>query len=333
MLDITSISVALCTHNGARFIEEQFLSILNQSLSPREIVLSDDASKDDTVARARSVFERYLAVHSDLPVALRVIENQLPLGVAANFEQAIRICSGDLIALCDQDDRWPTHRLSTAASHFAKQPGLLLLHGDARLIDDAGSALPLTLFESLEISDFTIKTIRAGNAFEELMRRNLVTGATTMISKRLADQSIPFPSSWVHDEWLAIMASVLGQVDVTRELLIDYRQHDANQIGVRKLSLIGKLQRFAEPGRERNLRLLERARSLAARIDSLGTIVPPQFQVAAHQKLRHEEMRSSLSQHRLLRIATVIRESLNGRYFRFGHGAADAVRDLIQPFR
>jgi glycosyltransferase involved in cell wall biosynthesis len=325
------VSVALCTHNGARFIEEQLSSILSQSLLPQEIILSDDASSDDTVARARSVLDRHSASDPDRSVEFRVLENRTPLGVAANFEQAILACSGDLIALCDQDDRWAINRLSTAVAHFAARPHLLLLHSDARLIDDAGSPLPLSLFEALEISDSTISAIRAGRAFGEFMRRNLVTGATTMIRRRLADESVPFPTDWVHDEWLAIMATVLGEVDVTGELLIDYRQHGANQIGVRKLSITGKVRRLVEPGRERNLRLLGRARSLVERLKLLGSLVPPTFREAALQKLRHEEMRSSLSRHRLLRIVPVMRELMSGRYSRFGYGAADAARDLIQP--
>lgn len=42
-------SVAMCTYNGARFIEEQLDSILNQSLPIDEIVICDDGSTDETI--------------------------------------------------------------------------------------------------------------------------------------------------------------------------------------------------------------------------------------------------------------------------------------------
>ena len=42
------ISVALCTYNGERFIEEQLLSLLNQTLPIDEIVVCDDGSTDKT---------------------------------------------------------------------------------------------------------------------------------------------------------------------------------------------------------------------------------------------------------------------------------------------
>ena len=43
------VSVAMATYNGAKFIEEQLLSICRQTRKPDEIVVSDDGSKDQTL--------------------------------------------------------------------------------------------------------------------------------------------------------------------------------------------------------------------------------------------------------------------------------------------
>ena len=43
------ISVAMCTYNGGKFIEEQLKSILNQKVPVNEIVIGDDGSTDRTV--------------------------------------------------------------------------------------------------------------------------------------------------------------------------------------------------------------------------------------------------------------------------------------------
>ena len=107
------ISVALCTHNGARYVTEQVESILRQTLPPDEIVLSDDASTDDTVALVRAA----LAAHPN--VELRVFENDPALRVTKNFEQAVVACTGDLVALSDQDDIWAPDRLERIAEVFA----------------------------------------------------------------------------------------------------------------------------------------------------------------------------------------------------------------------
>ena len=238
-----AVSVALCTHNGARFVADQLRSILEQQPPPDEVVVSDDASTDATVEVVRAEFGRSAPER----VRLTVLENPAALGVSRNFEQALAACSGELIALSDQDDVWLPGRLSTAVARFEAEPELLLIHGDAILIDEHGSALG-GLFDSLDATRWELGTIEAGRALDTLIRRNLVTGATTMIRRRLLELARPFDDAWVHDEWLAIIAASAGGVGVLRRPLIEYRQHGANVIGARKLNVgqkAGRLSRAA----------------------------------------------------------------------------------------
>ncbi|MBK5239020.1 MAG: glycosyltransferase, partial [Actinomycetales bacterium] len=87
------ISVALCTHNGAAYIETQLRSIFDQTLPPHEIVVSDDASSDETLAIVSRISAEYKA--KGHPTDLTVVRNLAPLGVVANFEQAICATSGN----------------------------------------------------------------------------------------------------------------------------------------------------------------------------------------------------------------------------------------------
>jgi glycosyltransferase involved in cell wall biosynthesis len=326
--DLT-ISVALCTHNGEKFLKDQLLSILNQTTPPREIVLSDDASTDGTVRVASSILADHRRLHPELEVLL--LQNPTPLGVAKNFEQAILACTSNLVALCDQDDIWAAEKLKRMAGIFAARPGLMLLHSDARLIDEAGATLPGTLFGALEVSSEALSAIHAGGAFKALLRRNLVTGATAVIRKDLADIAAPFPEAWLHDEWLAMAASVVGELDVVEDTLIAYRQHGTNQIGAVKLSFVNKFGRMIEPGTQRNRRLLARATSLANRFETMrGRVAAPQL-AAVRDKLRHEQVRASLPSSRPRRVVPVIRELTTGRYALYGRGVSDAARDLSQP--
>jgi glycosyltransferase involved in cell wall biosynthesis len=43
------ISIALCTYNGARYLQQQLDSIADQTLLPGELVACDDGSSDETV--------------------------------------------------------------------------------------------------------------------------------------------------------------------------------------------------------------------------------------------------------------------------------------------
>jgi hypothetical protein len=216
-------------------------------------------------------------------------------------------------------------------AEFARRPSLALLHSNARLIDDAGSELPVTLFGALEVTDKTLSEIHAGRAFGVLLRRNFVTGATVLVRRSFLAAAVPFAHGWVHDEWLAIAASVLGELDVLEDTLIGYRQHDTNQIGAAKLSLLGKFHRMIEPGAVRNERLLDRAIALVERLEAMGDAVLPRHLAAAQAKVRHERVRASLPPLRLARVIPVVRELSTGRYSTFGRGVLDAIRDLFQP--
>ena len=90
------ISVALCTYNGERYLREQLNSLFSQTYSNMEIVAVDDASTDRTVDLLRE-YERRDA-------RLRVVVNTRNIGFIRNFERAISLCNGVLIAPCDPDD-------------------------------------------------------------------------------------------------------------------------------------------------------------------------------------------------------------------------------------
>ena len=177
---IAEVSVAMCTHNGAAYVGDHW----------------------ETDGEAPT---------------LRILRNQTALGVTRNFEQALAACTGEFIALCDQDDRWHDDRIERAVHRFVVQPELLLLHADAELIDERGASLGASLSQGLEISKVERIELTSGNGFRALLRRNLVTGATAMVRRELIAVAAPFPEPWVHDEWLAMVASATGQLDYLPE--------------------------------------------------------------------------------------------------------------------
>src|ERR687885_1327551 len=99
------VSVAMCTYNGAAFLREQLQSLAAQARTPDELVVCDDASADATVRVVRE-----FAAAAPFPVRLTV--NERNLGSTKNFERAISLCAGDLVALSDQDDLWLPAKLA-----------------------------------------------------------------------------------------------------------------------------------------------------------------------------------------------------------------------------
>ena len=324
------ISVALCTFNGAHFISEQVASILAQSRMPDEIVLSDDGSTDSTVVIAQATVDQFRRDNPDRAPELRLLCNPVALGVTRNFEQAIAATRGDYVALCDQDDRWRFDRVELAAARFDTEPDLLLLNTDARLIDGDGNPLGDTLFAALAVTNHERAQIARGDALRALLGRNLVTGATTMFRRTLLDAAVPFPPSWVHDEWLAVIAAATGRINFIEDTLIDYRQHGGNAIGAGRIGMSGRMAKLREPRSTRNRQLVDRASALVDRLGELGGVSADKVQLA-QGKLAHETLRQALPAGRITRIGPVVRELRAGGYSAYGRGLQDVLRDVVQP--
>lgn len=318
----------MCTRNGEPHVREQILSILDQVPPPREVVVGDDASTDGTLAVIRDAVERHRAAHPESRTSVRLIERGAPLGVVRNFESTIRDCVGSLVALSDQDDVWPAGRLARLVPLF-DDPAVSLVHTDARLIDAGGRDTGARLLAVLEAAPEERLALVRGDAFRVLLRRNLVTGATVLLRRELAEASMPFPDSWVHDEWLAMMSAVEQGLRLVPEPWLDYRQHSGNAIGASEVTWSRRWERLREPRDERAPRLIARAAALVEHLERAGA--DEAILADARGKLEHESDRGRLPRARALRIPRVIGGALRGRYRRYSRGALDVVRDLVQP--
>ena len=325
------LSVALCTYNGARYIEVQLRSICDQTLVPDEIVLSDDASRDDVVAVARRV---HAACAQSLPEGgmrprLRVLQNAVSLGVTRNFEQAVKACEGAFIALCDQDDVWHPEKAQRMVAALQASGRPLLVHADARLVDSQGQPLGSTLFGALGVSQAELDRIHAGQAFGVLLRRNLVTGATTVFRRELLEQALPFPRDWLHDEWLGLIAAAQGGADVLEWSSIDYRQHGANQVGAGRLGFAGRVRKALAPRGDDASRRQTKATILLERLRAMGALVPGTLLEEAGARLAHQQRRAALARSRLARLVPIVRALMSGDYARYDYGLQGAIRDLL----
>ncbi|MFC7431122.1 MULTISPECIES: glycosyltransferase family 2 protein [unclassified Agrococcus] len=313
------VSVALCTHQGEAYVEQQLRSILAQTRPVDEIVVGDDASTDATLA----IVER-VAAGTDVPFA--IVRHAPALGVAANFADAIRRSTGDVVALSDQDDVWHPDRI---ARMLPALEGVALAHSDARLVDRDGSPLGATLLDALGASAWERERMTSGGALDALLRRNLVTGATVVVRRDAALAALPVPEGWIHDEWIAMTCALGGGVRLLAEPTIDYRQHGANQIGVRRLTLRGRLARLVEPDSGSHARKALRARSLAREAAARGLGTQEQRRALA-EKATHEARRAALPDARVARVPAVLRGLAAGRYGRYSRGALDVARDLLE---
>jgi glycosyltransferase involved in cell wall biosynthesis len=305
------ISVALCTYNGEEFLEEQLESILRQTIRPSEIVIGDDGSVDRTIR----IIESYTPKFLDAGVKVVYLPGGEKPGFVQNFERTMKATSGGIIFLSDQDDVWDSRRIEFTLQVFSDHPDCLLVHSDAQLVDSKGKSLDKSLFQALSYGIKRQQVAINGKSFEELLKRNVVTGATAAIRRELIGLSSPFVSSWIHDEWLGINAAALGGYFVTDRKLISYRQHPNNVVGVKSWSIRSSIAYYFASRNGRHKQLVDRGIALLKHSQSRNW--DSNLLKLVEKKLEFEQKRQQFSDFRLLRFPEICLLALKGGYRQF----------------
>lgn len=341
------LSIAMCTHNGRRFLQEQLDSIAAQTRPPDELVVCDDQSADDT----REIVEEFASA-SPFPVRLYV--NEKNLGSTKNFGKAIELCEGDIVALCDQDDVWYPEKLAAIASVFSSRPNAGLVFADAELVDESLRPLGRRILECISFGRAEQNAFNEGRAFNVLLARNMVTGATLAFRSAYKELILPFPSfpitpgkyMLIHDGWIAIMIAAVAELAFIDRPLIKYRQHRKQQAGTiipPKASVLDSdaqastawwegagESRFDMTKAKEYIAVYER---LMAKKDSFPLNKAASRFIAQaplwELQARHLSSRASLPKGRLSRVPAVLRELLTLRYHRYSNGLFSAAKDLL----
>jgi glycosyltransferase involved in cell wall biosynthesis len=209
------VSVAIATWNGARYLREQLETIYLQSWANLEVVVSDDASTDDTAA----ILQEYAGSRG-----LQYSINPVRLGLVGNFERAISLCRGDFIALADQDDLWKPEKIERLVESLGDftliycNPQEVLGPDDERTLDTS----------TQQVIDFA-RGRGTGRLTRSLLAENWVVSHTMLFRRELVAQALPIPPHQpYHDGWLALVASKLGGIKYLDLCLQTYRQHPAS---------------------------------------------------------------------------------------------------------
>jgi glycosyltransferase involved in cell wall biosynthesis len=319
----TRISVALCTYNGERFLETQLSSILSQTRLPDELVLCDDGSRDGTLAIAQAFAQR-------APFRVRIVRNKTNLGSNRNFQQAIDLCSGDLIVLSDQDDVWAPNRVGRSESELRAKPGCGLVFSDAIVIDDDGRPTGNTLWQNFVFTPKLQKKMRRGS-YTPLAQSRFITGATVTFRSRFRPLLFPILGDWVHDGWIAMLIACLSGVCFIPEPLVQYRQHTSQQLGLRKPP--ERRPRNIEALALRHWSFLDAHRVILADVvAALDRLPVDRTRGAAADFLRHYAFlsdRLTLPANRLARLMRMLRMH---KEYRVGASSRWSVpKDLVLP--
>jgi hypothetical protein len=254
------VEVVLPTFNGVHYLEAQLASIEAQTLRPWRVLLRDDGSSDGTSALINTLQERY-------GTWLQVLPADGALGCTANVNRLLQVTTAPYVALADQDDLWLPDKLQHSfeqLQQLEQREGVdtpLLVHGDLELMDQGGCRLGIRYWRRQRLHPDRTAVI-------DLALTNVVTGCTVLLNRALLDQALPIPAeALVHDWWLALVASVRGEIGQVRSPAVLYRQHQTNVVGARGTTPWALFKKLRLPVQRRPPALL---RSLALQSQALS---------------------------------------------------------------
>jgi len=219
-----SVSIAMATYNGEKYIGEQLASLEAQTFAPTEIIITDDGSTDRTL----EIVEVFSQSSS---ISVKVFKNANRLGYSENFFKAASLCSADFIAFCDQDDVWMKSKLESCMSEFGDPEVLLCVHSSK-------------VWTKLQIDhrrpDFKRRRVLSPNSIDPLtvhpgfcmvIRKSLLGIIDCKNRPRDIYSLYTNASPMVHDQWVWFLSSIFGKIVCLQSTLALWRQHDGNTCG------------------------------------------------------------------------------------------------------
>ena len=180
-----NISVVIPAYNSAATIERALKSILDQDLSPLEIIVVDDCSSDDTAA----IIDAFITVQKNKKL-FKVIKLECNSGPGKARNIGAALAQGDYLAFLDSDDYWLPWHLSVASDLIrGSNQQCQIINQQPMLFDQPG--LPTykseIKFESLNLLRF-------------LLVQKYYCTPGLVVSKNLFDKVHGFPETRAHAE-------------------------------------------------------------------------------------------------------------------------------------
>ena len=217
--DPPRVSAVMTSFNYGRFVEEAIRSVAAQTRPPDELLVVDDGSTDDSVARIEALLPTL-----PFPTRFEATPNR---GQAAALNLACSWATGGVVAFLDSDDLWAPTKLERTLALMTAQPGgavyqhnladgrgglkrPVVVSGDPQLHWEQLGFVNLATHASLH--DLFLPT--SGLAFE----------------RSVLDRVLPVPEALITcpDAYLTRCALRFGPLVSTPEVLGTWRDHGGN---------------------------------------------------------------------------------------------------------
>ncbi|MFN2453419.1 MAG: glycosyltransferase family A protein [Pyrinomonadaceae bacterium] len=206
------LSVVVPSYNHAPFIEKCLRSILKQTRQPRELIVIDDGSRDDSTR----IIERVL---KDSATSCELIARPNK-GLCATLNEGLARSTGDYFAYLGSDDIWFPSFLEARLKLLAARPAAALAYGHAYSIDESDRILDCTCDWAAYVD---------GDAQESLLARGLAPMSPTVVYRRaLLARHGWNERSKLEDYELYLLLSAEGEFAFDPQVLSAWRRHSYN---------------------------------------------------------------------------------------------------------
>ena len=211
-------SVLMLSYNHERFISEAIESVLNQTYTNFELIIIDDASRDQSC----QIISRYANIDS------RIIKvfHQNNLGIARSSNEGFSMARGEYIAFFSSDDVWEQKKLEKQIEILQDKPNLAVW-SDAMIVDKAGNPTGHLFTEKYHAEGKP----KSGDLFSSLLGSNYICGQSMILKANLAREIQSDPGVVYLNDY-KFMLELARKCDFyfINEPLVQYRIHGDNSI-------------------------------------------------------------------------------------------------------
>ncbi len=214
------VTVSVVTYNSANYIEATLQSVWSQSYPHIELIISDDASTDDTVAICR----QWLLKHKERFVRTQIIVSEFNTGVSANRNRAEVTARGCYIKPLAGDDQLTPEAISRYVTHIESHPNIHYLFGKIEAFGDDSDYI--TAFNQSMQQNYSFFDLTAKEQYEQMMRNACYVPEPSFFFDRnfndqlgiYYDEQIPMLDDWPKWIRITLAGEKLHLVDYIREV-------------------------------------------------------------------------------------------------------------------
>jgi glycosyltransferase involved in cell wall biosynthesis len=206
----------LAVYNGERHLREALDSLLAQNVGDLELVISDNASTDETPA----ICAEY-AARDD---RVRYTRNSTNIGAAANFNRVFELCSGKYFMWGSDDDIWDPRFARACIDRLEGAPNAVMCTSQIVFIDEDGRPKPGLRYESIDTDGMAVDA-----RVHELIRRTGWYGIYSVIRPEALRATHLCLPVFGMDVRLQLELLLLGDALAVPEALLRYRVPESDK--------------------------------------------------------------------------------------------------------